>query len=74
MAIAEKFKTPEKALKNMEKDLYPNIHVLLFLAATIPVTSYKCARSISMLKLIKTPLRSTDNDPGEAKWVSHDAI
>ena len=37
MAIAEKFRTPEKALKNIGKDLYPNIHVLLFLAATIPV-------------------------------------
>ena len=29
MAIAEKLNTPEKALKNMEKDLYPNVHVLL---------------------------------------------
>ena len=59
MAIAEKFKTPEKALKNIGKDVYPNVHVLLFLATTIPVTSCKCARSISMLRLIKTPLRST---------------
>ena len=29
------------------------------LAATIPVTSCECERSISMLRLIKTPLRST---------------
>ena len=39
MGIAEKLNTPEKALKDMEKDLYPNVHVLLLLAATIPVTS-----------------------------------
>ena len=36
MAIAEKLNTPEKALKNTEKDLYPNVNVLLLLAATIP--------------------------------------
>ena len=59
MAIAEKLNTREKALKSMEKDLYPNIHVLLLLAATIPVTSCECERSISMLRLIKSPLRST---------------
>ena len=53
MAIAEKLNTPEKALKSMEKDLYPNTHVLLLLAATISVTSF------SMLRLIRTPLRST---------------
>ena len=28
-----------KHSKNIEKDLYPNLHVLLLLAATIPVTS-----------------------------------
>ena len=59
LAIAEKLNTPEKALKSMEKDLYPNVYVLLVLAATIPVTSCECERSISMLRLIKTPLRST---------------
>ena len=59
ISTAEKLDTPEKALKNMEKDLYPNIYVLLVLAATIPVTSCECERSISMLRLIKTPLRST---------------
>ena len=57
MGIAEKLSTPEKALKNMEKDLYPNIHVLLLLTATIPVTS--CEYVISMLRWIKTSLRST---------------
>ena len=59
LAIAEKLNTPEKALKSMEKDLYPNVYVLLVLAATIPVTSCECERSISMLRLIKTPLRRT---------------
>ena len=59
MAIAEKLNTSEKALKNMEKGLYPNVHVLLLLPATIPGTSCEYERSIGMLRWIKTPLRST---------------
>jgi len=57
--MAEKLNTPEKALQNADKDIYPNVYVLLVLAATIPVTSCECERSISMLRLVKTPLRST---------------
>lgn len=38
---------------------FPNIHVLLQLALTLPITSCECERSFSQLKLIKTSRRST---------------
>ena len=38
---------------------FPNIHTLLRLLATLPVTTAHCERSISGLKLLKTCLRST---------------
>ena len=38
---------------------FPNIHVLLQLALTFPITSCESERSFSQLKLIKTPHRST---------------
>ena len=38
---------------------YPNLHVLLQLALTLPITSCECERSFSQLKLIKTSHRST---------------
>ena len=57
-ADTEALNTPEKALKQLDKDLYPNIYTLLTFAATVLVTSCECERSISMLRLIKTSLRS----------------
>ena len=38
---------------------FPNIHVLLQLTLTLPITSCESERSVSQLKLIKTPHRST---------------
>ena len=38
---------------------FPNLHVLLRVALTLPITSCECERSFSQLKLIKTSLRST---------------
>ena len=38
---------------------FPNIHILLKLALTLPITSCECERSFSQLKLIKTAHRST---------------
>ena len=57
--LASELNTPEKALSHTDKDFFPNIHVLLNIMASLPVTSCECERSISMLRLIKTPLRST---------------
>lgn len=51
--------TPEKALPHADYDYYPNIYTLLVILATLPVTSCECERSISLLRLLKTPLCST---------------
>ena len=56
---AAELSTPEKALVFADSDFYPNIRRLLKIMATLPVTSCECERSISMLKLVKSPLRST---------------
>ena len=56
--LASELNTPEKALPHTDKDFF-NIHVLLNIMASLPVTSCECERSISMLRFIKTPLRST---------------
>ena len=56
---AKQLDTPTKALSFVDKDYFPNIYVILVISATLPVTSCECERSISMLKLLKTSLRST---------------
>ena len=48
-----------KALKACDKDYFPNIHVLLRIACTIPVTSCENERANSSLKNLKSYLRST---------------
>ncbi len=57
--LAVSLYTPEKSLVHADCDFFPNIHTLLCIMGTLPVTSYECERSISMLKLIKTSLRSS---------------
>ena len=39
--------------------MYPNLHVLLRICATIPVTSCECERSRSVLKRLNTYLRAS---------------
>ena len=46
-------------LKATSPHMYPNIHTMLRLCATVPVTSCECERSFSRLKILKTYLRST---------------
>ena len=53
---AKYLNTPEKCLKVIDEDTFPNISTFI---STLPVTSCECERSISMLRLIKTPMRST---------------
>ena len=48
-----------KVLRHTDKDFYPNIHALLVIITTLPVTSCECERSISLLRHLKTSLRST---------------
>ena len=57
--LAATLNTPEKALVHTDCDFFPNVHTLLCIMGTLPVTSCECERSISMLRLIKSPLRST---------------
>ena len=38
---------------------FPNIHILLQLALTLPITSCECERNFSQLKLVKMSCRST---------------
>ena len=57
--LASELDTPEKALPHTDGDFFPNIRVLFRIMATLPVTSCECERSISMLKFIKSPLRSS---------------
>ena len=56
---AKQLDTPTKALSFVDKDYFPNIYVILVISTTLPVTSCECEKSISMLKLLKTSLRST---------------
>ena len=57
--LAQELNSPEKGLAHTDHDYFPNIHTLMVILATLPVTSCECERSISMLKLVKNPLRST---------------
>ena len=59
MTLADGLNTPDKVLKYTDKDMYPHIYTLIIIMATLPVTSCECERSISMLRCIKTSLRST---------------
>ena len=56
---AKNLNTLEKALAHVDKDYFPNIRSLMMIIVTIPVTSCECERSISLLRLVKSRLRST---------------
>lgn len=49
----------QAALQKCDKDAFPNIHVLLAIACTLPVTTCETERANSQMKLLKTYLRST---------------
>ena len=50
--------TVDKTLKSTMVSMYPNIHQVLVLLGTIPVTTCSCERCISVLRRLKTYLRS----------------
>ena len=56
---AKELDTPDKVLACSDQDYYPNICTLFVIVATLPITSCECERSISLLRLLKTALRST---------------
>jgi len=47
------------SLKCCHKSFFPNVHTLLLLSATLPVTTSSVERSFSSLKRVKSYLRST---------------
>ena len=46
------------ALKHADKLLFPNIHCLIRIMCTLPVTSCECERTISVLRRLKTYMRA----------------
>ena len=51
--------SPADALVHASQNMYPNIHTILRLICTLPVTSCECERSVSALRCLKTYLQST---------------
>jgi hypothetical protein len=56
---AERPSNALEALAECSKQFYPNVHTLLHIAATVPVTTATAERTFSTLKRIKTFLRTT---------------
>ena len=54
-----KFHTFLLALSSCDIDSFPNIHQLLVIACTLPITSSEAECSFSLLRRIKTCMRST---------------
>ena len=48
-----------QALGTCDKDSFPNIHCLLVIACTLPISSAEAERSFSLLRRVKTYMRST---------------
>ena len=57
--MARKLDTLGKTLSHTDREYFPNIHTMLVIAVTLPITSCECERSISALRFLKTCLRST---------------
>lgn len=57
--VTEKPKSVEDTLSKCDEDFYPNIKSILRICGCFPVTSCECERSISIMRLLKTYLRST---------------
>ena len=51
-----------QSLAVCDKDSFPIIHYILVIACTLPITSAKAERSFSLMRTLKTALRSTMTD------------
>ena len=51
--------SPAAAIKDCDRDMYPNIFVLLQLACTLPVTSCECERSAGTLRRLNNYMRAS---------------
>ena len=59
MSKSDRPSTIASSVKTCDHDMYPNLHVLLKICATIPVTSCECERSGSVIKCLYTYLRAS---------------
>jgi len=57
--LAASLDTAPKVLPHADEDYYPNIRTFFLIMTALPVTSCECERSISLLRLIKSVLRTT---------------
>lgn len=57
--VGEIPEAPTTALVHATQYLFPNVHCLLRLISTLPVTSWECERSVSVLRRLKTYLGTT---------------
>ena len=51
--------TLKHSCKGFDKDYFPNIHTLTLIMVTIPITSCECERFFSLLRLLKSTIRTT---------------
>jgi len=51
-----------QALEECNHEFFPNVHKLLRILCTLPITSAECERSFSTLRRLKTYLRATMHD------------
>ena len=51
--------SPAKAIKDCDRDCFPNVYILLQIACTIPVTSCECERSASALRRLNNYMRAS---------------
>ena len=51
--------SPAEAVKDCDADLFSNIHILLRIICTIPVTSCECERSASCLRRLNNYMRAS---------------
>ena len=55
-----------QALAACHREFFPNIHTLIRILCTLPITSAECERSFSTLRRLKTYLRSTMSSERES--------
>ena len=61
-ALPKELSGPLDALQHCNRNLFPTVHRLLTIMATLPVTTCSCERSFSSLKYLKNYLRSTTGE------------
>ena len=51
--------SPAEALPYAKESMFPNIHCLLCIICTLPVTSCECESNVSVLRRLKTYMRTS---------------